>query len=102
MVTLSCSSDKLSKGNIAWSTVNPGSSRKEPIYNQGVRALSVSSYVSVNDSDDGSCSLNINASEDAAKRYICIDRETGEEASAELIVLSKRFFITILLKSEKN
>lgn len=86
VITLSCSSD-VSKGNIAWNTISPGSSRRDIIYNDKVLAESVSSYISVSDRDDGNCTLNINASLAAAKRYICMERDSGQEASADLVVM---------------
>jgi len=85
-VALHCASD-VSAGNIIWSSKDPGSSPKEQIYNNNVLALRFSSYISVSDREDGNCSLNINASLTAAKRYICTEADSGLEASAELIVL---------------
>ena len=87
-ITLHCASN-VSAGNILWITKDPGSSDIEIIYIQNITAPSVSSYISVSDREDGNCSLNINASLAAAKRYICTEADSGLEASAELIVMSK-------------
>src|SRR6218665_1051702 len=95
VITLNCSSD-VSKGNIAWNTISPGSSSRDIIYNDKVLASSVSSYISVSDRDDGNCTLIINGSLAAAKRYICMERDSGQEASADLVVMGK-FILFICL-----
>lgn len=92
--TLHCASDQ---GSIVWKTTDPGSTRRDIIYNNNVTASSVSSYISVKGSADGSCSLNIIASATAAKRYICIESATGAEASAELTVLESHTMCNVLL-----
>lgn len=89
-VILHCASD-ISKGNIVWGTRDPGLSGIDDVYNQGLTE-SFSSYISVSESEDGNCSLNINASLTAANIYICTEANSGQEASAELIVLSKYSF----------
>lgn len=83
IATFHCASSVSKKGNIAWSTINSGNF----IYINSVLDPSVSSYISVSDRDDGNCTLKINASLTAAKKYICMEADSGAETSAELIVL---------------
>lgn len=89
-VTLQCASNA-TKGRIAWSTTNI----ENYIYSGNVLDPAVSSYIYVDERDDGSCNLMITASATAAQRYICIDRVTGDNASADLTVVGK-FFSSLL------
>lgn len=81
-VTLECASRDL-KGNIAWSATNI----ENYIYSGETLDPAVSSYIYVDERDDGSCNLMITASAIAARSYICIDRATGDNASADLTVV---------------
>jgi hypothetical protein len=87
IVVLNCSSD--SEDSLTWVAYSPGSPEREYIFNKGVVFVSVNSYISFSVLKRGHCSLIINATKAAAKRYICIEQRSTAQASAELIVLER-------------
>lgn len=84
VAVLSCASDS---DNVTWVAYSPGPSEREYIFSGGTLSQSVSSYISISQEKRGHCSLRINATMLAAKRYVCVEQGSATTASAELIVL---------------
>lgn len=85
VVSLSCASD--SEDSVAWVAYSPGSAEREYISDCRDLSPSASQYISIYRERKGPCSLRINATRIAAKRYICKEPVSAMEASAELIIL---------------
>lgn len=84
IVTLDCASD--TEESVAWVAYSPGSSDRDYIFGGWDLSESASQYISISRQRKGHCSLHINTTRRAAKRYICVEQGSTMEASAELIV----------------